>query len=151
MAKLYLILIVQYCLEWALERSSVCFAFSTLIVIILLMPEIEKLNKVCSIDYQYLLILCRQLCALGNVFCNIPCTNHQKQWIPHPHSRRPVAAMACFFKVYLVAHRGILEPVHYMHYIFFLQAHLNRIYQVWNPRRTEMYRSSDAKYASRFD
>lgn len=30
----------------------------------------------------------------------------------------------------LLAHREILEPVHYMRYIFFLQAHLNRIYQV---------------------
>ena len=50
-----------------------------------------------------------------------------------------------------LVHGGILEPVHYMHYIFFLQAHLNRIYQVWNLRGTEMYRSSVAKYASRFD
>lgn len=50
-----------------------------------------------------------------------------------------------------LVHGGILEPVHYMHYIFFLQAHLNRIYQVWNLHGTEMYRSSVAKYASRFD
>lgn len=50
-----------------------------------------------------------------------------------------------------VALGGILEPVHYMHYIFSLQAHLNRIYQVWNTRGTEMYWSSVAKYASRFD
>ena len=104
----------------------------------------------------------------GNVFCNITCANHQKQWITAWYYHTSIALVARFFKVLVSCyswevmrgkmlqrdtgvHGGILEPVHYMHYIFFLQAHLNRIYQVWNPRGTEMYGSSVAKYASRFD
>lgn len=43
---------------------------------------------------------------------------------------------------YTEVHREILEPIHYMRYIFSLQAHLNRIYQVWTSRGTEMYWSS---------
>lgn len=109
------------------------------------------------------------VCSLGNILNNIPCANHQKQWIFHWYSHTFIAHMAWLFKVfkvscycwevmrgkmlqrYTVVHGEILEPVHYMHYIFFLQAHLNRIYQVWNLRGTEMYWRSVAKYASRFD
>lgn len=45
--ELCLLLIGQYLLEWALEWSSVCLAFSITIIILLLMLGIEKLHLVC--------------------------------------------------------------------------------------------------------
>lgn len=93
--------------------------------------------------------------------------NHQKQSIPHWNSSPSIARMVWFFKVSVsyysqettgggggmlrrdaVVHREILESVHYMHYIFFLQAHLNRIYQVWNLHGTEMSWTTVAQSAS---